>query len=183
MKRRFIAGITAAAALMLAACGTGGGTSPSGAAGTGSGMALAVRQVNGVGDVLADANGHAVYTPDQEANGVVHCTGDCTAFWKPLPASSSLPPTPAGAGVLGIITRPDGTKQLTDDGRPLYTFVEDSSTTLKGNGFADDFGGTHFTWHAVVTQPGPGAPGGAPPTSTTPPQAGTGYGDYFRSGY
>lgn len=176
MKGRFIAGITTAAALTLAACGSGGGTRPSGAAGTGAGTALAARQVKGVGDVLVDANGHAVYTPDQEATGMVRCTGGCTAFWKPLPASSSLPASPAGAGVLGVVTRPDGTKQLTDDGRPLYTFVEDSSTAVNGNGFTDDFGGTHFVWHAVVTQSGAGAPAGAGSTSTTPPGAGTGYG-------
>jgi predicted lipoprotein with Yx(FWY)xxD motif len=176
MKRYLIAGFVAASALALAACGSGGGSSSSGAAKTGSGAALSVRQVNGVGKVLVDSSGHALYTPAEEANGMVLCTGGCTAFWKPVSAGATLPATPAGAGTLGVVTRPDGTKQLTEDGKPLYTFVEDTSTTVKGNDFTDDFGGTHFTWHAVVTQGSASAPAGGQSTTTTSPSSGSGYG-------
>jgi predicted lipoprotein with Yx(FWY)xxD motif len=172
MKRYLIPGFVAAAALALAACGSGGSSSSSGAARTGSGAALSVRQVDGVGKVLVDASGHALYTPDEEANGMVRCTGGCTAFWKPVAAGASLPATPAGVGTLGVVMRPDGTKQLTEGGKPLYTFVEDTSTTVKGNDFTDNFGGTHFTWRAVVAQ----GSASAPSTPTTSSSSGSGYG-------
>jgi predicted lipoprotein with Yx(FWY)xxD motif len=75
-------------------------------------------------------------------------------------------------GTLGVVMRPDGTKQLTEGGKPLYTFVEDTSTTVKGNDFTDNFGGTHFTWRAVVAQ----GTASAPSTPTTSSSGGSGYG-------
>ena len=46
--------------------------------------------------------------------------------------------------------RPDGSRQVTVDGKLLYTFTQDSAGEAKGNGFADDFDGRHFTWNAVL---------------------------------
>jgi predicted lipoprotein with Yx(FWY)xxD motif len=55
-------------------------------------------------------------------------------------------------GEFGVIARPDGSDQLTLDGRPLYTFADDSGPgSFVGDGFEDDFQGTHFVWHAVTT--------------------------------
>jgi hypothetical protein len=48
-----------------------------------------------------------------------------------------------------VITRPDGGRQVTIDGKPLYTFSEDSPGKATGNGFTDDFGGHHFTWNVI----------------------------------
>ena len=67
---------------------------------------------------------------------------------------------------LGVIDRPDGTQQVTADGKPLYTFTEDSPGEVKGNGFSDDFGSQHFTWHAVLANGTTAS--GAPGNSTTP---------------
>ena len=40
------------------------------------------------------------------------------------------------------MTRPDGSRQVTFDGRPLYRFAEDSDAgTVTGNGIADSFDG------------------------------------------
>ena len=53
---------------------------------------------------------------------------------------------------LADIKRPDGTRQVTYDGRPLYRFTEDGGAgKVTGDGFKDSFGGTKFTWHAVTT--------------------------------
>jgi Secreted repeat of unknown function len=66
-----------------------------------------------------------------------------------------------------VITRPDGTKQVTDDGKPLYTFTEDSKGEVTGNDFSDDFGGQEFTWHAAPSdQMSTGSSGGSPSTSS-----------------
>jgi predicted lipoprotein with Yx(FWY)xxD motif len=181
MRRLLITLGTGAAALILAACGSSGsnGTSgsSSGAATTASGgsaVTVAAAQVDGVGKILVDSSGHALYSPEQEANGTILCTDTCTSFWKPLMVTGT--PT-AGSGVaqLGVVDRPDGSKQVTAEGKPLYTFVQDKAGQVNGNGFSDQFGSQHFTWHAVLAN---GSVASAP-AATTPGTSG-GYGD---SGY
>jgi predicted lipoprotein with Yx(FWY)xxD motif len=147
MRRLLTSGAALAATLLLAACG-GGGSSDSTT--TGATTTVAVKQVDGIGRVLVDANGKALYTSDVEADGKVRCTGACTSFWEPLTLGSGTPTAAAGAGALDVVKRPDGTKQVAVDGKPLYTFTEDGPDTVEGNGFADDFNGRHFTWSAVL---------------------------------
>jgi predicted lipoprotein with Yx(FWY)xxD motif len=148
MKRLMGPATAIAAGLAISACGGGGG-SP--AAPAGDTQTVAVRDLSGVGRVLVDRAGKPLYTPDQEASGRIVCTGGCTAFWKPVTTAGGMPTGAAGAGKLGVIKRPDGTMQVTMGGRPLYTFSEDSPGKATGNGFSDDFGGHHFTWHVVLS--------------------------------
>jgi predicted lipoprotein with Yx(FWY)xxD motif len=153
MRRLPIPTAVVAGALALAACGSDGGdsgdaSSPAPADGS---PAVSVERVDGIGDVLVDdATGLALYAADEEANGDVLCVDACEAFWSPLEAGDGTPTTQPGVGELGVTTRPDGTRQVTADGRPLYTFTEDSPGEVTGDGFSDDFGGQHFTWHVVV---------------------------------
>ena len=59
--------------------------------------------------------------------------------------------------------------QVTYDAHPLYTFALDHGAgQINGNGKADSFGGTDFTWHAVTV-------GGTSPTQS-PSEGGGGYG-------
>ena len=115
--------------------------------------------------VLVDASGMALYTPDCESSAKIRCTGSCTSIWKPVPPSA----VPSATGKVGVTTRPDGSKQATVAGKPLYTFAQDSPGAVTGNGVSDAFGGQHFTWHAVK-------PGGAATTASVP--SGGGYGGY-----
>jgi len=144
MHRLFTAAALAAT-LLIAACGSD--TTDAGAPARSN--AVDVRHVDGVGDVLVDASGHALYTPDQEANGKIRCTGECLSFWMPLAADAN--PTAAdGAGKLALVTRPDQTKQVTVDGKPAYSFSEDMPGKVTGDGFKDAFGGQKFTWHVLL---------------------------------
>lgn len=143
--------LAVATVLIVSACG---GSSTSGAPGSddaGAAETVSVRSVDGVGDVLVDAQGAALYAADQEADGMVACTGSCTSIWDPLTVSGR--PT-AGTGLgsmLGVLTRPDGGRQVTFDGRLLYRFVEDPGPgVVTGNGFADSFDGRAFTWHVAT---------------------------------
>jgi predicted lipoprotein with Yx(FWY)xxD motif len=139
-----------AASLVLAACGGGGDDSSGSATAAGGGTTVAVKSIDGIGDVLVDSSGKALYVSDVEADGKVRCTGACTSFWKPLTVDSGKPTAADGVGSIGVISRPDGAKQVTAGGKPLYTFVEDQPGKVEGNGFADDFGGRHFTWNAAL---------------------------------
>jgi predicted lipoprotein with Yx(FWY)xxD motif len=178
MRRLMASGLAIAAALAIAACGSGGGGSTSSAAGTDSGSrTVFVRQLSGVGSVLVDQSGKALYSSDQEAGGKIICNSACTAFWKPLEPGAGAPTAAPGAGKLGVIKRPDGTMQITVGRKPLYTFSEDSPGKVTGNGFSDDFAGHHFTWHVVGSgAKTTGKGGGSAPGNTTP--SSNGYSGY-----
>jgi predicted lipoprotein with Yx(FWY)xxD motif len=152
MTRLLASGAALAATVALAACGGGGGGGgdDSASASTAARTTVAVKQVDGIGKVLVDASGKALYSSDVEADGKVRCTGACNSFWKPLTIDAGKPSAAAGVGAVATIRRPDGTKQVTADGKPLYTFSQDAPGKIAGNGFSDDFDGRHFTWNAVV---------------------------------
>jgi predicted lipoprotein with Yx(FWY)xxD motif len=147
MRRLLGIGAAFGAVLVLAACGGGSSGSTTPAASTDT---VAVKSIGGLSNVLVAPSGKALYASDEEADGKVRCTGACTSFWKPLTIGSGKPTASADAGKLGVTVRPDGARQATADGKLLYTFSEDKPGTLKGNGFSDDFGGQHLTWHAVL---------------------------------
>lgn len=139
--------VVAAATATLAACGGGsGGGGGTGSASSGSG--LSVEKVNGVGSVLVDARGMALYAARQEAGGHVLCSGGCLSFWTP--AKPVAGKAPNGVGTLGTVKRPDGSAQLTAGGTPLYTFSQDAPGKVAGNGISDHFGSRSFTWHALT---------------------------------
>src|SRR5262245_4279228 len=114
-------------------------------------MTVSVAVVEGVGEVLVDADGAALYAADQESEGVVSCFGACNEVWEPLTVSGS-PTGPGTVGAsLGIVTRPNGPMQVTFFASPLYRCVRDPGAgTVTGNGLSDEFGGHAFTWHVAT---------------------------------
>ena len=96
------------------------------AAGTAS---VSLRAISGVpGKALVGSNGRTLYLFQADKNGASACTGACAAAWPP----DTVTGTPqAGSGVspalLGTITRPDGTRQVTYNGHPLYYFTADTA--------------------------------------------------------
>jgi predicted lipoprotein with Yx(FWY)xxD motif len=168
-RRAVLPGLAAvAAAGLLAACegtGSAGNSGAGGTAGAAPGAAaprtvVSARKLPGVGTVLVGRSGKTLYSPQQEADGKIRCTGGCLGFWFPVRvAAGAALRAPGGlTGVLGTIHRPDGLAQLTYNGKPLYTFRLDLAPgQAHGNNFTDHFGSTAFTWHAVTTS---GAPAG-----------------------
>jgi len=150
-----------AATLTLAACGGGSNNSSSEqpAGGAAKSDTVGIKQVAGFGRVLVDSTGRALYTPDQEMKGMIRCTGSCTSEWVPVGAGDQ-PTAAAGAGKVGVIKRPDGARQVTLNGLPLYTFVDDSPSHVTGDGDKDRFAGQDFTWHVLLA-------GGATGTGST----------------
>jgi predicted lipoprotein with Yx(FWY)xxD motif len=166
------AGLAAVAtAGLIAACGSAGTGGGSGAGGTSAaqgtaasrGTVVSVRKVPGIGTVLADRSGKTIYSPQQEANGKIVCTGSCLTFWFPVrvAAGSDLRAPSSVTGALGMVHRPGGVTQLTYNGKPLYTFrLDQTPGQAHGNDFTDKFGGTAFTWHALTTSGTPAQTGG-----------------------
>jgi predicted lipoprotein with Yx(FWY)xxD motif len=71
-----------AATLIVAGCGGSNSNSNSNSGETPASAAMSdtvgVKQIDGIGKVLVDTSGMALYTPDQEAKGMIQCTGSCT---------------------------------------------------------------------------------------------------------
>jgi predicted lipoprotein with Yx(FWY)xxD motif len=136
----------AALALVLAACAksspTGSAPTSPTAASSSATMSIATDQVKGLGTVLDTSAGLTLYHNTQESHGMIVCTGACAGTWPPLLVSGAVPSTPTGTtGAFGTITRPDGTKQLTLNGMPLYTYAGDSAA---GQATGQGLGGVWF---------------------------------------
>jgi predicted lipoprotein with Yx(FWY)xxD motif len=111
--------------------------------------------------VLVTSSGRTLYSLSAETNGRFICTGSCTADWPPLTLGRGVQPT--GVRGLGTIRRPDGRRQVTYKGRPLYRFDEDRKQgDVRGEGFRDV-----GTWHAAVA-PGRSASHGSPAPAPAP---------------
>jgi predicted lipoprotein with Yx(FWY)xxD motif len=144
-KKTPLTGGVAIIAAIVAGCGSTSGHVRNAA------ETVSLASVSGVGKVLVDSKGFALYSPVQEKGGTIRCTGGCTSIWVPL-TTKGAPSAPAGLQ-LGTVMRPDGKTQVTFKGKPLYLFAEDRSPkSVSGNGVSDNFGGKSFTWH--VASPG-----------------------------
>jgi predicted lipoprotein with Yx(FWY)xxD motif len=94
--------------------------------------------------IVVTASGRTLYTLSAETQGRFICTGSCLADWHPLkvPTGGKV----EGVARLGTINRPEGGRQATYNGRPLYTFDMDAKKgDVNGEGFKDV-----GTWHAAV---------------------------------
>ena len=104
------------------------------AAGTAS---VSLRAISGVpGKALVGSNGRTLYLFEADKKGTSACTGACAAAWPPDIVTAQ---PQAGSGLnsalLGTITRPDGTMQVTYNGHPLYYFTADAAGgTAHGQG-------------------------------------------------
>ena len=92
---------------------------------------------------------------------MVLCTGACLSFWQPLTVKG-FPTGHSLSGKLATVRRPDGGRQVTYNGKLLYSFKLDKAGKVSGDGFKDAFGGQKFTWRVAH-------PTGVKSTTTTVP--------------
>jgi len=83
------------------------------------------------GNVLATRGKLPLYywSVEKRAGGKIRCTGACAKAWPPLLVRKGVSVRARVAGVrgrFGVIRRPDGRRQLTFRGLPLYAYVHDS---------------------------------------------------------
>jgi predicted lipoprotein with Yx(FWY)xxD motif len=142
--------------LLLTACA---GSSSSSASGSGStptaagqptsafgitpGTTVLIVQKSDLGYVLAEANGQVVYTyQNDKKNGVPTCTGSCATIWpavtgRPLASAADTLP-----GKLGTVATPNGAKQITYNGYPLYIYKGAPPLATTGDGIDG-------MWHVI----------------------------------
>lgn len=122
-------------ALGIAAALAGGGLagcggSPGAAAGPAR-VVVGSATISGLGRVLVDRTGYTLYAYMPDRRGPSRCFGMCARQWPPLVLPTGQRGPIAGRGVhageLGTVRRPDGERQVTYDGWPLYTFVNDAA--------------------------------------------------------
>jgi predicted lipoprotein with Yx(FWY)xxD motif len=114
------------------------------AATTGRAAALKVAHTR-AGPVLASSRGLTVYyySADKPHSGKSACTGTCATAWPPLAAPVKAPAGVRLPGKLGVITRPNGVKQVTLNGYPLYFYIGDKAPgQAKGKGISG-------SWHVI----------------------------------
>jgi predicted lipoprotein with Yx(FWY)xxD motif len=108
--------------------------------------AVRTAKVPGMGVILVDSHGHALYTHTDDSGHAVACTDACADIWTALTVHGAKVKTPKG--VTGLSTTGDA-HQVTSAGLPLYSFAQDTSKKqAKGDGL-NGFGGT---WHVVTVK-------------------------------
>lgn len=120
------------------------------------------------GKVLIDQKGLALYYDTANKPKIFACTGDCLTAWPPLVLKTGQTLV-AGKGVsdLGTVRGPSGL-QVTWEGKPLYTFVEDSKGKVTGQGVG-------HVWFVAQLSASAKAPAKAPASAPTTVPAPVGY--------
>jgi predicted lipoprotein with Yx(FWY)xxD motif len=135
----------AAAAVLLAACGSNSSPATSatshpaasaaaqGNAGTGSDAIKTMSTSKGT--VLVNADGLTLYWFAQDTATQSNCTGSCATYWPPLRGTAVAAPGTSLPHGFGTIKRSSGQIQVTYDGHPLYTYTGDTAAgQITGNG-------------------------------------------------
>jgi predicted lipoprotein with Yx(FWY)xxD motif len=95
--------------------------------------------------ILVTRSGLSLYRLEGERNGRWLCTDrSCLAAWPPLLLRRDARPT--GVRFLGSLRRPDGRRQVTYRGFPLYRYAfDDKRGDVRGDGVGDV-----AVWHVAV---------------------------------
>ena len=107
------------------------------------GTTVMIVQKTAIGYVLAEASRQVVYTYSKDKKyGKPTCTGACAETWIPATGTPQAGPADVFPAQFGLVTRANGTKQITYNGLPLYLLKGAAGLATTGNGQ----GGV---WHVV----------------------------------
>ena len=98
-----------------------------------------------LGKVVVNNKGMSIYVFDLDkvGSGASACTGQCSLTWPPVTSTTAKPVVSGIKGVIGTITLKSGRKQVTVNGRPIYTFRLDRAV-------ADTMGqGSQGIWYVL----------------------------------
>jgi predicted lipoprotein with Yx(FWY)xxD motif len=108
--------------------GSTAGSTAGGAAAAPAGSAVLATASSSLGTIVVDGKGMTAYeyTKDQTGGTSSACGTGCAQIWPAIETSSSTPSVQGVTGKIGTITGVDGKLQVTLNGHPLYTFIQDS---------------------------------------------------------
>lgn len=89
-----------------------------------------------LGEVLTTGSKQAIYVWNREPKGKVRCTGACATAWPPVIVKKGVVVQMHVKGIMGefgTIRRPNGSRQLTFNRRPLYTYAHEKPGQVKCN--------------------------------------------------
>jgi predicted lipoprotein with Yx(FWY)xxD motif len=111
--------------------------------------------------ILVNAHGLPLYfyRPDTATKSLV--TASLASLWPPL---TSPAPTAAGAGGKLTVLNDVNGHQVTYNGHPLYTFADDHTGQVTGQGIQNFFVATPGLSPLTTSSAGPGSAPGAPAT-------------------
>mgnify|MGYP005813047313 CR=1 FL=1 len=144
--------------------GTSAGSSPTATSAsipvTGGEATLAVASNAKLGDILVDGKGMTLYMFTNDKPDQSNCSAGCLQTWPPF-LSTGAPKLGSGvdASLVGSATLADGSKIVTYNHMPLYTFSKD---TKPGDTIGQGIGNV---WYAVSPQ---GKPVGMQEQQSTP---------------
>ena len=146
--RTLLASVAALPLIALAVAGCGGASGSVSPPTTKDGRAATIGVANeSLGKILVNSRGRTLYLFQKDSGTTSECTGACAANWPPLRANGSPRiGSGANASLLASTMRSDGSRQITYNNHPLYTFVKDTKAgDTNGEGLTA-FGGT---WYAI----------------------------------
>jgi predicted lipoprotein with Yx(FWY)xxD motif len=95
----------------------------------------------GLGRIVVDGRGRALYLFEKDRQGRSNCSGTCAVYWPPLLTSGkSIAIKGAKQSLLGSIRRADGSRQVTYAGHPVYFFSGDTGRGQTNGEGLKDFG-------------------------------------------
>jgi predicted lipoprotein with Yx(FWY)xxD motif len=129
-------------AVLFASRGTIYALAPAAAGATSRALTLTVSE-SPYGAILFDTDGRALYAFTADPSGRSVCEGACAEAWPPYLVEARLRHGPDNErALLGTIRRPDGGRQVTYAGRPLYYYVGDTEPGQVLCQNVEEFGGT-----------------------------------------
>lgn len=150
MKTRTTSTLLGAAlvALSLSGCASSGTTSGAYGSGPSSPSPVAASAdiavgTTTLGKIIVDGKGMTAYLFDKDTpdSGSSACTGQCSTLWPAITSKSDTPRVSGITGKVGTITGVDGGRQVTVNGRPIYTYTMD---TAAGNVNGQGVGGIWY---------------------------------------
>ena len=110
---------------------------------------VSVHTAAGLGAILVDASGRALYLFEKDRGTTSTCSGQCAQIWPPF-TSAGAPKASAGASaaLLAATRRTDGTSQVTYAGHPLYYYVNDQQPGQTNGQGLNQFGAKWYVLSA-----------------------------------
>jgi predicted lipoprotein with Yx(FWY)xxD motif len=90
-------------------------------------VTLIMEMPSAIGPIVTDDDMFTLYRSDRDSATppTSRCTGACAATWRPVLVGDKVIFDGGDPSLVGTLVRPDGTKQLTLKGWPLYRYAGD----------------------------------------------------------